>query len=280
VLNSRALVCCLVFFMVLRPVVASSGPMVASINLCADQLILLLAQPDQITTLSNLSHDQAGSYYYQKARAYPVNESHAEQILPLQPDLVIAGQYSNVHTVNLLREVGLRVEILAIATNLVGVFENIRSVATWLEKPKLAEAIIAKLEQRLDALGPPTIPTSLAAVYDPNGFTVGGNTLRGEMMQRAGWANVASKVGITDYGHLSLESMIRLAPDALIESPYSQGTYSRGQALSLHPALRQAGLNPKIVTVPSRMTICAGPWTIDVIEQLHSERLALEHEKQ
>ena len=35
---------------------------VASINLCADQLVLLLADDDQIRSLSNLSHQEAGSY--------------------------------------------------------------------------------------------------------------------------------------------------------------------------------------------------------------------------
>ena len=91
-------------------------------------------------------------------------------------------------------------------------------------------------------------------------------------MARAGWHNVAVDKGIESYGVLALEDMIQLAPQALIESPYSRGTYSRGQMLADHPALRQAGLDPMIISLPSNWTICAGPWLIDVIEQLVDAR--------
>ena len=41
---------------------------VASINLCADQLVMLLAEDEQILSLSNLSQQEAGSYYFERAR--------------------------------------------------------------------------------------------------------------------------------------------------------------------------------------------------------------------
>jgi len=270
-------ICCL--WLAVHSALAAGSPSVASINLCADQLLVLLAEPGQIKTLSNLSHDEAGSYYFKEAKSYAVNAGHAEQILPLQPDLVIAGQYSPAHTINLLREVGLQVEILPIANSVDEVFENIRKVANWLGRERVADELITGLKRRIAKLETPLKRISRAAVYDPNGFTVGAETLRGEIMLRAGWTNVASEIGIESYGQLSLESLIKLAPDALIESPYSPGTYSRGQALSQHPALREAGLKPRVISVPSRMTICAGPWTLDVIEQLQTERMVFESER-
>lgn len=250
-------------------------PTVASINLCADQLIMLLAKPEQIKSLSNLSHQSAGSYYFKQARDYLSNEGHAEQILPLDPDIVLAGEYSSVHTLKMLRELGLRVETIPVASDIATLFENIRQVAIWLGHAAQGDSIVQRLQQRLDALHPISDDRPVAAVYDPNGFTVGVNTLRGQMIELAGWANAASQAGIETYGKLSLEALIRLSPVALIESPYSPDTWSRGQAVREHPALRQAGLAPLLINVPSRMTICAGPWTLDVIEQLQTQRLRL-----
>ncbi|MFT5048203.1 MAG: hypothetical protein ACI8UP_005204, partial [Porticoccaceae bacterium] len=35
---------------------------------------------------------------------------------------------------------------------------------------------------------------------------------------------------------------------------------------------RQAGLNPMIVALPSNQTICAGPWSVDIVAQLLEAR--------
>jgi len=218
--------------------------------------------------------------YYKEARKYPVNKGLSEPILKLNPDVVIVGQFSNVHTVNLLREVGLRVETLPIANDLETLYGNIKSVASWIGKEQAADALIATLRSRVSLVQKTEIPKTgkaapVAAVFDPNGYTSGENSLRGQLMEMAGWQNAASIAGIEQYGKLSLEQIIRLAPDVLIESPYSPGTYSRAQNMSRHPALLESGLKPDIIHIPSRMTVCAGPWTIDVLERLLAERIKL-----
>jgi len=247
-------------------------PTVASINVCADQLVMLLAEPAQIVSLSNLSQDKAASYFYKKAASFSVNRGYPEEVLPLKPDLVIVGEYSNRYTVQLLNEVGLHTETLPIENSIEDMFNNIRKVAGWLQREQRGEDIINGLEERLAAITPGDGLQPLAAVYDANGYTSGPNTMRGRMLSRAGWRNAAAVAGIDSFGKLSLEALIRLAPDALLASPYSQGTYSRAQAVSRHPALLMAGLNPVIINVPSRMTICAGPWSVDVVELLYHKR--------
>lgn len=252
-------------------------PRVVSINLCADQMVLLLADPQQILALSRLSRDEAGSRLHEQAEQYPQVQPRAEDIVPLAPDVILTGPYTSRYTLSLLDELGLRVESLEIAESVEAMLRNMRRVGDVLHRQSQAEELIATLEQRLaridervaeldatrDAHG---IEAARAAVYDANGYTVGPQSLRGEAMRRAGLHNVAADVGVETYGVLQLEDMIRLAPAALIESPYSPDTYSRGQMLAEHPALRQSGLDPMVVSVPSNETICAGPWLVDVIE--------------
>ncbi|MBX2886183.1 MAG: ABC transporter substrate-binding protein [Granulosicoccus sp.] len=275
-LFTRCIRVCLLLTLTPAALQANSAPIsVASINLCTDQLLILLADPEQIASLSNLSHESAGSYYYQQARNYPINKGLSEQILPLKPDLVLAGSYTPTHTLTQLRSLGLQVEIVPIANSFESMLNNISSVAQWINQSARGDAIISDLQNRLTELNaPPDHPPSVA-IYDPNGYTVGANTLRGQLLELSGWINIASEAGIDSYGSLSLETLVRHAPDALIDSPYSENTYSRGQDLTRHPAIRQAGLNPHIISIPSRMTICAGPWTMDVIEMLQQERKQL-----
>ncbi|MBX2835966.1 MAG: ABC transporter substrate-binding protein [Gammaproteobacteria bacterium] len=244
-------------------------PTVVSINLCADQLTLVLAEPVQILSLSHLSHEEGGSVYVDLAKRYPTNTGLVEQVLPLQPDIVIAGQYTSRYTLRMLEAVGLRVEILPIADSIESMLGNITNLSIWLGQSRKGEALVKKLRQRVEALSSESLShRPRAAVYDPNGYTVGENSLRGEVLELAGWHNVASDVGITRYGQISLETLLILNPDATIESPYSPDTWSRAQALSLHPAIKSRGLDADVIQVPSAQTICGGPWTVDLIEQL------------
>ena len=276
-LPSTLLVAVLVFVSAARldPVSADDKlPRLVSINLCADQLLMSFADDEQILSLSNLSHDAAGSYHVEKALQFPINKGEVEQVLPLQPDLVIAGQYTDRYTVNLLKSVGLRVEQLPIANSMEELFKNFEMVAQWTGHPSRGQATIDQFKSRLAALSQSEEPRPRVAIYDPNGYTVGAASLRGEALELAGWHNVATDLGIDGYGSMALETLINLDPDALVESPYSAETWSRAQAHNAHPAIKQRGLKARVISIPSAQTICGGPWTIDVIERLERERVA------
>lgn len=248
-------------------------PSVVSINLCTDQLVMLLAEPEQILALSGLSREKAGSIFSEKAHDYPQVEPIAEQVFPFSPDVVAMGPNTSRYTVNLLDELGIPVETIPIATSIEEMLANVERMGEVLLQQDKADTIIDEVRLRLDAiarrvdsLGGKALPTM--AVYDPNGYTVGEKTVRGQVIKLSGWQNVATTQGIESYGVLDLEQLISLKPQALVESPYSEDTYSRGQMLTRHPAIRASGLDPLIIKVPSNQTICAGPWVVDMIEQL------------
>ncbi|HPY42592.1 MAG TPA: ABC transporter substrate-binding protein [Thiolinea sp.] len=246
---------------------------IVSINLCADELLLLLADPEQISALTNLSHDAGASYFQAKALSYPTTKGLAEEVLPFKPDLVIAGEYGGIQTVNLLKKLGVRVETLPLANTMQQVFSNIELIAKLSGHPERGTKMVATMQEQLAKLPAIAADAPLAAVYDPNGYTVGPESLRGQSMTLAGWRNAGELAGVRDYGSLDLETMVRLKPDALIDSPYTLNTYSRAEALSNHPALRGSQLHPQIISIPSNMTICDGPWIVDTIQTLQRERL-------
>jgi len=262
--------------LVVGAIKAEAPPSVASINVCTDQLTLLLAEPEQILSLSNLSHDSAGSYLHEQAEQYPVNKGESESILALKPDLILAGQYTTKQSVKMLTELGFRVELIPIANTLDQLYDNISNVAQWLGQAEKGKRLIADLRARVaiqrQNLANQTSTNPSAAYYDPNGYTVGRATLRGLALELSGWINIASRWGIEHYGAMPLESIVKLAPDAIVDSPYSEGTYSRAQQVLQHPALHSRGLDPMVINIPSNQTICAGPWTVDLIEFLAAQR--------
>src|SRR3546814_9604599 len=77
-------------------------------NVCTDQLVMQIARPERIVSLSFLSRDPQVSAMAAEAVVFPVNHGLAEEILPLRPDLVVAGSYTTRPTVHLLRRLGAR----------------------------------------------------------------------------------------------------------------------------------------------------------------------------
>ena len=81
---------------------------VVSLNLCADQLLLQLAEPDQIKSLSPLARDRSLSFLAEAARAFPLNDGKGKSILFSGADLVLTGTFGQQNRTALLETTGLR----------------------------------------------------------------------------------------------------------------------------------------------------------------------------
>ncbi|WP_354002086.1 hypothetical protein [Pseudotabrizicola sediminis] len=62
------------------PVLAASPQRVVSINLCTDQLAMLLAEPGQLISVSFLAQDPRSSVMVDEALACPANRALAEEV--------------------------------------------------------------------------------------------------------------------------------------------------------------------------------------------------------
>ena len=98
---------------------AVAGPpgRVVSMNLCTDQLAMLVAGPGQLHAVSQLARDPESSVMADEAQAYAVTHGLAEEVFLMQPDLVIAGSYTTPATVAMLRRLGFPVEIFPPASS-------------------------------------------------------------------------------------------------------------------------------------------------------------------
>src|SRR5690606_9543877 len=76
---------------------------VVSVNLCTDELAMLLAAPGQLVSVSHIAHDPLSNPMAAAARAYPANYGRAEEIWLLEPDLVLAGEFTAGPVVAMLR---------------------------------------------------------------------------------------------------------------------------------------------------------------------------------
>ncbi|MCF3974031.1 ABC transporter substrate-binding protein [Paracoccus sp. EGI L200073] len=244
---------------------AGAGPQrVVSMNLCTDQIAMLLAAPGQLISVSDLARDPRMSPMAEQAAAYPVNHGRAEEIYLMRPDLVIAGQYAPGPTVAMLRRLGLRVEVLPPAESIDAIRGEIAHMGRLLGRQRAAEALLARFDQGLGAARHDR-DRGRAALYYANGFTSGRDTLAGAIIEAAGYDNIAADYGITDTTALPLELLVMSRPDRLITGARWPGR-SRSEAILDHPAL--ASVAPRTAGVTDRDWICGTPFILRAIEAL------------
>jgi iron complex transport system substrate-binding protein len=248
---------------------AAPLPRVASINLCADQLVLAIADPAQIVTVSWLAADAEESLAPELAAQYPLNYGSAEELLGYHPDVVIAGEYTNGFTRALLKRLGYRVIELPPETSIAAIETNLRTVAQAIGRAAEGEAAIEALRARAHAIGAHRrAATPRAVVLRPGGFTVGADTLADSLMALAGARNVAAEQGLDRWGSLSIEALVRSAPELLILTDYRRREPSLASAVLDHPVLAEIATSHRTVSVRAAYWACGLPQSLESAAQL------------
>jgi iron complex transport system substrate-binding protein len=243
---------------------AAPLPRVASINLCADQHLLALADPEQILSVSWLAADPEESLLAKDAARHPLNFGTAEELLELEPDVVLAGTYTSPFTRTLLRRVGVRVVELEPEASVADIERNVRLVAEVVGQAERGDQIVAALRAEVRALEANRPPQRVTAVIvRPGGFTVGADSLANELLALAGLANVAAERGLDRWGSLSMEALLRSAPELIVLTGYRSTQPSLANAVLEHPALERLGATRRTVTVHTALWACGLPGSLE-----------------
>ena len=246
---------------------------VASINLCTDQLLLALADPAQIASLSPYARDPSLSFLANRAKAFPQNRGTGENIVELDADLVLTGPYDSHYTRALLATKGLAFESVKPWSSFSHGEAELRALAKRLGHPKRGEALIAKIENGLARLRNAVaglVPPRTSIVLQRRGYVFHAG-LTAEIAEIAGLRDAAPAVGVSKSGFVSLEALVAARPDYLIVSDADPRAEDEGEALLVHPALKALYPPQRRLVVPDRLTICDGPSTPALIETLSHE---------
>jgi iron complex transport system substrate-binding protein len=228
---------------------------VVSLNLCTDQLLVLLA-PEKIAALSELSRDPALSFVALDARRFPQVRASAEAVLALRPDLILAARYGAQTTVALLDKHGVAVVRLDLPDDFAGIERLTRDAARAIGVPERAEPPIDRMRATLAAVRPPASAIT-AIAWEPRGYTAGPASLMGSVMRAAGLTNAANGQ------RLGTEALLRHPPDVLVV-PDTPAFPSLATDMLDSPALR--GILRR--RVPPALTLCAGPFSAQAVTLL------------
>lgn len=227
---------------------------IVSINLCADQLVLALADRGQIAGLTHNAADPTMSGEAAAARGLLLMSDSAEQILAIGPDLIVGMPASRSAALAALPRKTYPLLDLETADRLDQIYASIRQTAAAIGHPARGEALVARMERELAGLPKPG-RGRVAAYYQRRGYMTGTETLIDELMTRTGLVNLAGKLGKPPLSQLSLEEMVAAQPDFLIVESATDNVTDQGSEMLHHPALKDI---PRI-SVPQAWTVCGSP---------------------
>lgn len=251
---------------------------IVSLNLCTDQMLLDLVPRERIAALSELVADPALSGRVDAAKGLPLLRGHAEEVLALAPDLVIAGEHSTPATVDLLRRLGVRVEQIPMAFDFAGIRTAVRAVAAAAGVVAEGDAMVARFDRRLGdaAAQAPSAQSArpAAVVYHVNSLASGSGSLLDEIVTAAGYRNAARGMTLGPAGRLPLESLVLDAPDVVVMATAAD-TYRTTVADNLrHPAFRALVESRRTVALPMPLWMCGTPDVADAVAALVAARMS------
>ncbi|MCB5177616.1 ABC transporter substrate-binding protein [Microvirga lenta] len=244
---------------------------VVSLNLCTDQMLLALADREQIASLSPLAVDRSLSFLADEAEGLPMNEGKGEAILFGGADLVLTGSFGHYNRTSLLEGQGLEVLALDPWPSLEQGREQIRTVARRLGHPERGEALIADIDAALGRTKD-IVPDGRSILhYQRRGWVPASASLMGEILQHMGFTLHQDRLGLSGGGVARLEEIVTRPPDYMLMEDDAGRAVDNGSALLVHPALTESVPPERRLSMAGRLEICGGPSTPAAIDALAEE---------
>lgn len=214
-----------------KEVVISQKPTsIVSTTLAIDEILIELADESNISAVTQLSTDPsisnvAGKTDNIKTKFQSVT---AEQILALQPDLVLIPSYVNPEVLDQLESANITTYQVVDDTSFDGIFNTVKAMGEIIGEEANADRLLQDLTQRFEQLkqdaGKVEQPKRVI-YYTEYLSSVTDHTTIGEMINLAGGSNVITEAGIVgddfpDYPNVSKELLVTLNPEVIFTTAW------------------------------------------------------------
>ena len=247
-----------------------AGPKrIASLNLCTDELLLSLADPDQIISLTWLAREESLSAFFEPARPYHQNNGRASDVIPLNPDLVFLSEFSAANTLGLLETVGIKTVVVPEPRTTTQLLENIRAMSHAIDQVKKGEELISLFSSRLKSIAKDKSREKISALLlSPGIASFGSSAVKIEILKMLNIRVLNQEKPSLANRYLSIEELTRSSPDFVIIDKYSGDYPSVSEEILRHP-LVQSSLNK--IEVEAKDWLCSSHNLLDTIEHINTK---------
>ncbi|MEQ9315757.1 MAG: ABC transporter substrate-binding protein [Henriciella sp.] len=234
--------------------VGETKPTVVSLDYCADQFVMGLADRKQILAVSPHA-DRSFSHLRDKADGLPKVRALAEDVVALQPDLVVRSWGGDARALSFYEQIGIETVQIGYASDFEGAARVTREIAEALGRGEKAEALIEQLDFEAPDLG------KSALYLTPGGVTAGQGTMVDAIMQAAGVENAVRQQG---WVNLPLEALVQNPPERVLSAffGFDEDTASNW-SLSRHPAMQRILAEAETVEMDESRLTCPAWFVAD-----------------
>ena len=206
---------------------------IVSMTLSTDNILLGLVEPERVVCANNLIDDPISSNIAELGKNIPNKVRHpkVEEILAMEPDLVIAPDWGDIDYVDSLRNMGIKVVVLKGPKSLQDIKDNITLMSKAVGEPKRGEKLISMMDEKLDEIKakvdmiPQDQRKRVLLISLMNNYG-GKDCIYDEACQLAGVVNCLSEYGLKRGDKLTKEMMVQMDPDIIFLPSYNaHGTF-------------------------------------------------------
>jgi len=245
---------------------AAAPRRIVSLDYCADQFVLALADRDQIAALSRNSL-RDDSYFRARARGIAQTRPTLEEVLALHPDLVVREWGGPWDAEAVYGRFGVPVLQVGDTPTFAAAREDLLDAARVIGRPQRGQAIARDLDARLARLNAAAPAHRPPVMYlSAGGAVAGSGTLMDAVIAAAGGRNIRSGASWTV---LPLERLAATPPAVVALGFFDTGrTAMDAWSPSRHPAVRRALAHARTVSLPAATISCQAWYAIDAAEIL------------
>lgn len=196
-----------------------------------------------------------------------------EQVINLDPDIVLAANATKEGDIEQLRNAGLTVYQFSDAKSLDDVRENVRTAGKLTGECDGAEETITWMNEQLEiverTLDGADRPTVYYAMGD-DGYTAGSGTFINEALTTAGMTNIAAEAGVQSYKQINPETVVNESP-AWIVYPNDREQIPIHESVTATPAYQNDNIlpvNANYISQPAPRVVYA---ITDIVKTVHPE---------
>ncbi|MEM8724529.1 MAG: ABC transporter substrate-binding protein [Pseudomonadota bacterium] len=226
----------------------NDSPTFVSLNPCLDAILVEVAEPEQILALSHYSRDpSASSMDVDTALKFGFTGGTAEEVLALQPDIVLASIFIAPATRAAFERLGVRVETFGSPNTVEESIAQVHKLADLVGDRDAGET----LAQRMISVPEQPAGRELGALlWQPGQIVPGETTLVSEHLRWAGLSSHSAARGLGQADYVSLEALLADPPDILLVAGDRPG--------QRHPLLGQLR-DTLVADFDTKLLFCGGP---------------------
>lgn len=250
---------------------SSENPRIVSLNPCLDAILVEIAPPDQVLALSHYSRDPASSSITSEdVDKFGTTGGTVEEILALDPDIVVASRFMAPATRAALDRLGVTVEVFDSPKTLEESLAQIKRLGKLTGRTRQSRALNARIMRDVPFLAPSVMPGMGAGphidtlLWQAGEIVPGEATLVWEHMARFGFTNHAAHMGLDQADHVSLERVLANPPELLLVAGDAAG--------QTHPLLNELK-DTRTARFDPKLFYCGGPSMPKAWERLEQIQL-------